>query len=41
MATAAINLILEVYGESKTVSYILSKIRKEKGTNPRFNVDVN
>ena len=40
-ATAAINLINEVYGESDTISNILAKIRKDKGRNPRFNVTVN
>ena len=35
-AKAAISLIYEVYGESQTVSYILKRIRKDKGKNPLF-----
>ena len=40
-AKAAISLIYEVYGESQPVSYILKRIRKDKGKNPLFHATVN
>ena len=40
-AKAAISLIYEVYGESQTVSYILKRIRKDKGKNQQFHATIN